>query len=249
MSRPGLFRRLPRLPETWRAPAAIVLIAALAGAGAWLWRAHDRQMEARLLAAPMDKVASDKALVRYASGKARPLFARYCASCHGADMKGKAGTGAPSLTDHVWLYGGGVYRIDRDILYGLRSGRQRANDLTEMPAFGQRGQLSEGEIRNVVQYVLQLAGRPADATAAQEGAAVYAGHAACYDCHTGDGRGNIDYGATDLTANVWDYGGDPKSLYDSIYYGRHGIMPAWIGKLSLTQIRALAVYVNAASQR
>jgi cytochrome c oxidase cbb3-type subunit 3 len=69
----------------------------------------------------------------------------------------------------------------------------------------------------------------------------------CYDCHASDAKGDTDYGAPDLTADVWSYGGDPGALYKSIYYGRHGVMPAWYGKLSLEQIRALAVYVHAAA--
>jgi cytochrome c oxidase cbb3-type subunit 3 len=104
------------------------------------------------------------------------------------------------------------------------------------------------DISNVVQYMLQLSGRPHDAQAAMLGRAVYNGPAgACFDCHGPDGRGNTDYGAPDLTANTWLYGGDPQSLYNSTYYGRHGVMPAWIGKLTFEQIRALAVYVYAAS--
>ncbi len=34
-----------------------------------------------------------------------------CAACHGADGKGNTVLGAPNLTDHVWLYGGGVNNI------------------------------------------------------------------------------------------------------------------------------------------
>jgi cytochrome c oxidase cbb3-type subunit 3 len=113
-----------------------------------------------------------------------------------------------------------------------------------MRAFGQRGQLTNDEISDVVQYVLQLSKRTYDPNAAELGRQVYEGKGLCYDCHAGDAKGNTDYGATDLTANVWDYGGSPQQLYDSIYYGRHGIMPAWYGKLSSAQIRALAVYVH-----
>jgi cytochrome c oxidase cbb3-type subunit 3 len=116
-----------------------------------------------------------------------------------------------------------------------------------MPAYGLRGQLSDADIRNLVQYVLQLSGQPNDAQAAIQGRAVYNGQGGCFDCHAADARGNSDYGAPDLTANSWLYGGDPQSLYNSIYSGRHGMMPAWIGKLTLEQIRALAVYIYVAS--
>ncbi len=77
---------------------------------------------------------------------------------------------------------------------------------------------------------------------------MYFGVANCPDCHGSDGRGNPDYGAPDLTANVWNSGGTDQALYDAIYFGQHRIMPAWIDTLTLAQIRALAVYVYSASQ-
>jgi cytochrome c oxidase cbb3-type subunit 3 len=38
------------------------------------------------------------------AGKA--VFAANCVICHGSDAKGKAGVGAPNLTDGFWMYGG-----------------------------------------------------------------------------------------------------------------------------------------------
>jgi len=205
-------------------------------------------LQRSLLTTPVAEVASHRELVRFAVAQARPLFAHDCASCHGADMKGRISTGAPDLTDKNWLYGdGSVLQIERTILYGVRSGHKKTHDVTEMPAFGQRGQLDEAAIDNVVQYLLELNGRPHDAQAAALGTEVFNGASSCGDCHGPDARGNSDYGAPDLTINVWDYGGSPQALRDSIYYGRHGVMPAWSGKLTLGQIRALSIYVYAVS--
>jgi cytochrome c oxidase cbb3-type subunit 3 len=100
-----------------------------------------------------------------------------------------------------------------------------------------------------VQYLLQLNGRPYEVQAANDGRALYFGVANCGDCHGPDARGNNDYGAPDLTRNVWSNGGDPQSLYTSIYAGRHHIMPAWRTTLSLEQIRALATYVYSVSHQ
>ena len=226
--------------------AAVLLALALAAWG--LVSVRNAGLRRELLAALPDAAAANPALVRFAVAEGRPLFAKNCSGCHGANMKGMPAIGAPDLTDGQWLYGDGkVFAIERSILYGIRSGEQKAHDITEMPAFGQRGQLSEADINNLVQYVLQLSGRPHDAQQAQTGKALFSGPSACSDCHGADAAGNPDYGAPDLTANVWSYGGDPRSLYNSLYYGRHGVMPPWIGKLSLEQIRALAVYVYASS--
>ena len=238
-----LSRRLP-----WRALAVAVLVL-LVGGGFVLQRMCQVDLARRLLATSPLEVASHPDLVRYAVAEAKPLFAKNCAACHGADMKGLKAIGAPDLTDKLWLYGDdGVYAIERTILYGIRSGHPKAHDVTEMPAYGQRGQMGDTDINNVIQYLLQLNGRPFDTQAANLGHAAW-NKAVCYDCHGSDAKGTIDYGAPDLTANSWAYGGDQRALYESIYYGRHGTMPAWIGKLSLEQIRALAVYVHVASNR
>ena len=239
----------PRARRVWLAAIGLLVVLAGLADGAYvLHRAHQAQLGARLLATMPDEVDRHPDLVGYADAEARPLFAKHCAGCHGVDLKGR-GIGAPDLTDSIWLYGDGVFHIERTITYGIRSGQKKANDITEMPAFGQRGQLSDTGIRNVVQYLLQLNHRPYNDQAAFLGKQVYQTKGLCFDCHAPDAKGIIDYGAPDLTANVWDFGGSQKDLYDSIYYGRHGIMPAWIGKLTLEQIRALAVYVDTASRR
>jgi len=241
---------LPAAPRRllWIGLAAATVVLSVAGAGYLLFQAHQVQLGARLLAAMPDDVDKHPDMVRYADREAKPLFTKNCSGCHGLDLKGR-GIGAPDLTDSIWLYGSGVFHIERTITYGVRSGQKKANDITEMPAFGQRGQLTDTDIKNIVQYLLQLNHRPYNDQAAFLGKQAYETKGQCFDCHAGDAKGIIDYGAPDLTANVWDFGGSPQDLYDSIYYGRHGIMPAWIGKLTPEQIRALAVYVDTASKR
>ena len=222
-----------------------MLVLAAAGAG---WMVHTADLRRRLLDTPADQVPAHPELVRFAAAEARLLFASNCAACHGQDMKGNRVIGAPDLTDQVWIYGkGSVFDIERTILYGIRSGRKKGHDVTEMPAFGERGLITSADIDDVVQYLLALNHRPHDAGAALQGRDVFFGPASCNDCHAADAKGDAYYGAPDLTANVWAYGGDPQSIRNSIYYGRHGVMPGWKDKLSLEQIRALAVYIHARS--
>lgn len=238
--------------QGWRWTFAALALVATAAA-AWAGAEHMRRerLEERLLAAFPDQVVLDPELVRVAVAEARPIFAERCAQCHGRDLRGIAAVGAPDLTDSVWLYGSGsVYDIERTILYGVRSGLSKSHNVTDMPSYGLQGRLSDAQIRSVVQYLLKLNGRPHEAQAAEDGRAIYYSNAAnCGDCHGADGRGDSDYGAPDLTVNVWNNGGDAQSLYDSVYSGRHRIMPAWIGTLSLEQIRALAVYLHTVSHR
>ena len=225
---------------------ALVLLGAAAFAAD---RARDHQAwERRLLIALPDQVVADPQLVRFAIAEARPLYARHCAACHGADMRGNPALGAPSLSDSAWLYGSGtVYDIERTLLYGVRSGRSKSHNITDMPAFGLTGRLSDGDIRSVVQYVLQLSGDNYDPTAANEGRRVFYGAANCSDCHGMDARGDSGYGAPDLTRNVWNSGSSAQDLFRAIYFGEHRVMPGWRGVLPLEQIRALAVYVYWAS--
>ena len=63
-----------------------------------------------------------------AAAAGEPLFARYCAACHGADATGNQALGAPDLTDEVWLYGAS----QRAILESVSQGRQG-----HMPAHGE----------------------------------------------------------------------------------------------------------------
>ena len=232
----------------------VALIGLLATAGIVSATAHFRYEHQlrRLLLSDAAAVANDKELTRFAAGVAKPLYAAHCASCHGDDMKGRKSLGAPDLTDKTWLFGdGAVFDIERTLLYGIRSGLSKSRNEADMPPFGLTGRLSDSEIRNLVQYLYQLSGRPHLAQAAIEGREVFAdvAKANCADCHGADAQGNSDYGAPDLTANVWNGGDDEHALYDAIYSGRHRIMPPFLGTLSLEQIRAMAVYIYMASHR
>lgn len=227
--------------------AGVVLVALIAFAALGLHRVH---LADRLVATAADEVPSDPALVRYAHQVAVPTFAKTCAKCHGADMKGNQALGAPNLTDKVWLYDqGNVSDIERTILYGIRSGHAKSRNITDMPAVGRLGVLKDPEIRDVVEYVEALSHQPHDAAAAERGQALFKDRGNCFDCHAPDGSGNPDYGSTDLTANTWTYGGDREALFKSIRDGRHGKMDAYIGKLSFAQIRALAVEIYERSHR
>jgi cytochrome c oxidase cbb3-type subunit 3 len=236
-----------KINPTFAAIAGVVLVALVVFVA---FGVHRAQLSWRLVATPADQVPNDATLVRYAHEVAEPVFANTCARCHGADMKGNPAAGAPNLTDRVWLYDqGNVSDIERTILYGIRSGHAKARNITDMPAVGRLGVLKDPEIRDVVEYVEQLSHQPHDAAAADRGQALFKDKGNCFDCHAPDGTGNPDYGSTDLTANIWIYGGDRETLFKSVRDGRHGKMDAFIGKLSFAQIRALAVEVYERSHK
>ncbi|HEY4264272.1 MAG TPA: c-type cytochrome [Micropepsaceae bacterium] len=220
-----------------------------AGGAVFAWRqTQTNRLETQVLTLLPDEVPRHADLVNLSIAEAKPVYAAHCASCHGADMKGDPRIGAPNLTDGVWLYGSGnVTDIERTILYGIRSGHGQSHNVTEMTAFGLSGQLTPGEINDVVQYVLSLSKRPNTAQAALSGSQIFAGKGNCGDCHGPDGRGDPYYGSSNLTVNVWNNGGDTASLYRSIYFGLQRVCPAWYGIIPLEKIRALAVYLHAVS--
>ena len=230
--------------------AAIAGVALVALVVFAVFTVHRMQLANRLVATAADEVPNDLTLVRYAEQAAGPVYARNCASCHGADMKGSHALGVPDLTDKTWLYDqGNVSDIERTILYGIRSGHSKSHNITDMPAVGRLGVLKDPEIRDVIEYVEALSHQPHDAAAAERGQALFKDRGNCFDCHAPDGTGNPDYGSTDLTANTWTYGGDRQTLFLSVRDGRHGKMDAYIGKLSFAQIRALAVDIYERSHK
>jgi cbb3-type cytochrome c oxidase subunit III len=234
-----------RRPLAWIAGGAIAVVAAVLIAIA----VHDHQTANRLVAADPAEVTRHPELVRFAVALARPAYAAHCASCHGAAMQGDHARGAPSLKDAVWLYeDGGVGSIERTLLYGIRSGNGKARNITDMPALGRTQQLSAAEVSDVAAYVRAMSGQPGDPAAVQRGSAIFQTKGVCYDCHSGDASGNPDYGAPALDDKEWLYGSDFKTVYQSIYSGRHGLCPAWIDKLKPQVIRALAVYLHQVSQ-
>jgi cytochrome c oxidase cbb3-type subunit III len=236
---------LSRASWKWLVP---LLVVAVAGGLAYAHEARHEMWRERLVSTLPGDVADDPALVAFARSEAAPVYAKHCAACHAADMRGNPEIGAPNLADNVWLYGdGGVFEIERTILYGIRTGNSKSRSVTDMPAFGQRGVLSDADIRSVVQYVLKLSGRQYQVEAANEGRRLFTGNANCGDCHAGDARGDTYYGAPNLTANVWNSGGTPDDLYKAIYFGQHRSMQAWFPTLTLFEIRALAVDLFAVS--
>ena len=235
----GVRRLLP-----WAAGGVLAVLVASAALAV-----HDHQMGDQLLITDPSEVTRHPDLVRYAEGLARPAYAKHCASCHGAQMQGEQSKGAPNLKDKIWLYeDGGVGSVERTVLYGIRSGNAKSRNITDMPPLGRNLQISPAEVRDVESYVLALSSRPGDPAAVQRGSVIFQTKGVCYDCHSGDATGNPDYGAPALNDKEWLYGGDETNVYQSIYSGRHGICPAWIGKLKPEVLRALAVYLHQVSQ-
>lgn len=82
------------------------------------------------------------------------IFKQNCASCHGDDGKGKRDMGAPNLADAIWLYGGSMEAIIRQVT-SPRHG--------VMPSWEAR--LPDEVIKQLAVYVHSLGGGEAAKTA------------------------------------------------------------------------------------
>jgi cytochrome c oxidase cbb3-type subunit 3 len=227
----------------------LIVLAVVAVAVVAYTQVRNYVLGSELVMTSPDSVPLHPELVNFAIPIGKAAFAANCASCHGADMKGMRAKGSPDLTDNIWLYDyGRVSDIERTILYGIRSGLGKTHNVTDMPAIGRGRALDPDEIHDVIAYVLSLNKQPQDQAAVTRGEKIFMDKGVCYDCHSREATGIPDYGTPSLISGKWLFGGDVATLYRSIYDGRHGVCPAWIGKLSFTTIRALAVYIHAVSK-
>ena len=108
-------------------------------------------------------------------------------------------------------------------------------------AYAQK-QLERQQVTDLVEWIRAASGQEHDRPAAARASAVFA--ETCAACHGEEGRGNPELGAPNLTDDVWLYGGDRESLYETLWHGRGGVMPAFAGRLSDDMIRKLVLHVR-----
>ncbi|SMF40454.1 cytochrome c oxidase cbb3-type subunit 3 [Tistlia consotensis] len=191
---------------------------------------HDTQLAA---------IPDNPKLFEFARRGGEVAFNDNCAPCHGVGGSGNPG-GFPVLADDVWLWGGTLAAIQQTVTHGIRWSDDADTRVSEMPTFGEI--LSHDEINNVAEYVLSLSGRADDPKAAEAGAQVFTDN--CAACHGDKGQGSHDVGAPRLSDAVWLYGGTKADIVSQVTKPKHGVMPAWSGRLDADTIKMLAVYVH-----
>ena len=201
--------------------------------------ARSEQMTRLLSAGSIANIEEDPDLFQYAITAGGSLFGDNCATCHGAG--GQGSVGYPSLVDDEWIWGGALADIQATLHYGIRSTHPQTR-FNQMLAYGADGLLTPEQISDVVEHVMRISGRDADAAKAARGGALFAQQ--CASCHGAEGLGDQALGAPNLTDGIWLYGGERLDIQRTVHQGRGGVMPAWTGRLSEEQITALAVYVH-----
>lgn len=184
----------------------------------------------------VEEILEDQELLRFAMAGGRAIFADNCAPCHGAG--GAGAPGYPVLADDAWIWGGTVDEIYTTIQYGIRSAHEDTRE-AEMLRFGADEILEPEQIEQVADYVLSLSGQ---GEAGEESAVIFEEN--CAACHGEDGTGVAELGGPNLTDGIWLYGGDREAIVTQINTPRHGVMPAWTGRLDDVSIKQAAIYVH-----
>jgi mono/diheme cytochrome c family protein len=133
-----------------------------------------------LASIPINNIVKSLRLNKTAMVLGRDVYAKNCASCHGADLKGVPGQHVPDLTDAEWRFSGddfasgGITKFPSDVewtvRYGIRSGHENARGAEvsmlaydpkfrteeDTKDFGDAEFLNAAEISDVVEFVLQL---------------------------------------------------------------------------------------------
>lgn len=185
-----------------------------------------------------EEIQNNPELYAFALAGGAAVFKNNCAVCHGSGAQG--GFGFPNLNDDDWLWGGKLSDIDMAVRYGIRSGHDEARQ-SQMPSFGKDGLLEKQQIEDVVDYVLTLSSEKG-ADKALPGATVFAEN--CAVCHGPEGKGDRNVGAPNLSDDIWLYGGDRETVYQTVYNARAGVMPFWTGKLKEDDIRQVSLYIH-----
>ena len=183
-----------------------------------------------------EQIKKQPELMEFALQGGSSAFKENCAACHGTGASGSKGF--PNLNDDDWIWGGKIEDIHQTLLYGIRSGQEKAR-FSQMPSFGLDGILKKDEIEAVIEHVLSLSSK---SPANKKGEAIF--KANCVSCHGFNAKGDKKVGAPNLTDKIWLYGNDKSDLFYTIYYAHAGVMPYWKGRLDEQTIRQLAIYVH-----
>lgn len=194
----------------------------------------------RLKKASLEEIRTDPELLEFALAGGRAAYNVNCSQCHGSGAQGFAGY--PNLNDDEWLWGGTIDAIHTTIANGIRNDQSDDARASEMPAFLKDGTLDIDGVNDVAEYVLSLSGASTNVEAVERGKAPYVEN--CADCHGEAGEGNAELGAPALNNAIWLYGGDKKTVVQTISYSRAGVMPAWGMILDEVTIKQLATYVH-----
>lgn len=164
-----------------------------------------------------------------AMGLAQNLFGAHCASCHGADARGKLRV--PDLAQGVLDYGDSAAAIRSTITAGRHS---------VMPKVGHL--LGEFELGVLSAYIKSLSGgEPLDTLYTGKALELYAEH--CVTCHGAEAKGDLARGVPDLTDASWQFAGAVNGIRMTLTGGTESNCPPQEGVLAAAEIELLTGYL------
>jgi len=190
---------------------------------------------ARIAATDIEALAADPQLMQAAVAGGAAAFKVNCVQCHGAGAAGSVGY--PNLNDDDWIWGGTLTEIEYTLTHGIRWEGSDETRVNFMPAF--EGALDAKQASAVAGHVLSLSGKGRSTPAAAQ---AFADN--CAACHGAGGEGSPAMGAPALNDAIWLFGGTEADIRKQILAPRHGVMPAWKGRLDPVTIKMLAAYVH-----
>lgn len=191
----------------------------------------------KIAATDIEKLPGSPELMQAAVAGGAAAFKVNCVQCHGAGAAGYQEFGYPNLNDDDWIWGGTLTEIEYTLTHGIRWQAADETRVNYMPAF--EGVLDTAQAKAVAGHVLSLSGK---AKANPAGAQMFADN--CAACHGAGGEGMPAMGAPALNDAIWLYGGSEAAVTKQILAPRHGVMPAWKGRLDPVTIKMLAAYVH-----
>jgi cytochrome c oxidase cbb3-type subunit 3 len=191
----------------------------------------------KIAALPVSEIAKDPELMQFAINGGDAAFKVNCATCHGSGAMGRLGY--PNLNDDDWLWGGTIDQIYQTIQFGVRSAHDETRT-SEMPGFAEI--LEPAQVKQVAAYVVSLTKTASDPALVEPGKQVFIDN--CASCHGEKAEGNKEMGAPNLADAIWLKGDTEDAIVRQVSVPRHGMMPAWSGRLSDTTIKELSVYVH-----
>lgn len=187
----------------------------------------------------LPEIQADGELMKFAVQGGAAAFKVNCIQCHGSGAAGSVGY--PNLNDDDWIWGGKVDDIYMSIAHGIRSPDDENTRVSDMPAFADV--LEPAEIRQVAAYLVSARGdQPHNSEMVVPGEVIFRDN--CAACHGEKAQGNREFGAPNLTDAIWLKANTEDELIAQIRQPKHGVMPAWEGRLGEATVKQLALYVH-----
>jgi cytochrome c oxidase cbb3-type subunit 3 len=96
--------------------------------------------------------------------------------------------------------------------------------------------------KQVAAYVWGLSNTPWDPGLAEAGKQIFSDN--CAACHGEDAKGKAEMGAPDLADAIWLKARGEDAIIRQVASPKHGVMPAWAGRLGDTTVKELTIFVH-----